>query len=171
MTGSIQIRQLMPDDADAMRLLRLTALESEPRAFGETAEEFRTLSLAALAERLGTSNERFVLGAFEGSQLVGMTGFYQEARAPRRHKAHIWGVFVLPSHRGRGIGRQILSAVLERARGLPDLRQVQLSVSMTQQPARELYLSLGFRSWGIEPQALHAGGEYLDEDHLFLPLG
>ena len=170
--GTVEIRQLMADDVEAMRDLRLGGLESDPRAFGETAGEFRAVPVGLLVERLenGGGRERFVLGAFEGSHLVGMTGFYRELRAPRQHKAQIWGVYVRPSHRGRGVGRALLTAVVEKARTVAGLRLLQLSVSMTQQPARALYLSLGFRSWGMEPEALHAGGEYLDEDHLYLPL-
>jgi hypothetical protein len=61
-------------------------------------------------------------------------------------------------------------AALAAARQLPGLRYVYLSVTYTQSPARDLYLSLGFRSFGREPGALAVDGEYFDEEHMILEL-
>ena len=51
------------------------------------------------------------------------------------------------------------------------VRKVQLSVITSQPAARRLYASLGFRSFGIEPRALHVDGRYLDEEYMYLRLG
>jgi len=45
-----------------------------------------------------------------------------------------------------------------------------LSVVTTNEAALQLYLSLGFASYGIEHGALKLGDKYLDEDLLFLRL-
>jgi hypothetical protein len=44
--------------------------------------------------------------------------------------------------------------VLDRARLLPDLAQVQLAVATTRRAAQSLYASFGFNGFGIERQAL-----------------
>ena len=170
MSDGIQIRRLSADDAGQLRELRLAALELEPRAFGASVDEDRAQSVEAIAKQLSAGGDSFVVGGFDAEHMVGMAGLHRETRAKRRHKAQVWGVFVLPSHRGQGVGRALLSAVVENAKALPGLRQIQLSVGATQGAARHLYVELGFQSFGIEPQALQVDGVYIDEEHFYLPM-
>jgi RimJ/RimL family protein N-acetyltransferase len=167
----MNIRRLAASDAEAMYRLRLHALESEPQSFRESHEELRKVSVADYAERLGSAtDDNFVLGAFEGPELIGMVGFYREHTLKCRHKGWIWGMFVDQPHRGKGIGRTLLTAALERARQLPQLTQIRLTVSVTQDAARKLYASSGFRLFAVEPQAMQVNGAFVDEEHMFLPL-
>jgi hypothetical protein len=67
--------------------LRLAALEREATAFSSSAEEYRTLSLDEVRTRLAPDPENaFVVGAFDGKQLVGTAGFYREKGLKARHK-------------------------------------------------------------------------------------
>jgi len=165
---TIEIRRLAETDAETFYKFRLRALISEPRAFGESAEEWRRNTVEDCAARLPGGAESFVVGAFDGGDLVGTVGFFREQRAKRRHKGHIWGVFVAEPHRGRGISRALMTAAIAQARTLDGLLQVQLSVGATQAAARALYASLGFRSYGIEPQGLRVDGEFVDEEQMVL---
>ena len=70
--------------------------------------------------------------------------------------------------RGKGIGRKLLSSLLEIAKQDQSLEQIHLAVSTTQDAARHLYRSLGFESYGIEPRALKIDSTYVDEDHMVL---
>ena len=167
----LNVRRLAESDAEALYRLRLHALESEPKSFRESFEELQKIAVDTYAQRLGTGGEdNFVLGAFDGSELVGMVGFYREQPLKCRHKGWIWGMFVDHSRRGKGLGRALLTAVLERARKLPGLTQIRLTVSITQDPARKLYVSCGFRVFGIEPQAMCVNGEFVDEEQMVLPV-
>jgi ribosomal protein S18 acetylase RimI-like enzyme len=56
---------------------------------------------------------------------------------------NIHDLAVLPEHRGRGIGRALLSAVEEHARSL-DCCKLTLEVLENNRPARALYGKLGF---------------------------
>ena len=167
----MELRRLTEQDVDALWRLRLQALESETEAFAEAPEEHRQTSIETYADRLRvSSDENFVIGAFLDSELVGMVGFYREQRLKRRHCGGIWGMYVAPSGRGRGVGAALLDAVIGIARTIPGLRRVHLSVSTTQQAARRLYANAGFETYGTEPEALEIGDGYLDQEHMLLRL-
>jgi ribosomal protein S18 acetylase RimI-like enzyme len=160
-----EIRRLGADDAAEYRRLRREALDESPSAFGEDAEEHRRTTLDDVARRLGTAgDDAFVLGAFEEGVLVGTAGFARFERKKTRHKGRVWGVFVAPSARRRGVGRALVAALLGRAARIDGVQQVVLSVAATQEPARRLYTALGFVTYGREPRALRVGGRDIDEE-------
>ncbi len=127
------------------------------------------MTTAGVAERLGTTNgNNCVAGAFEGAELVGMAGFARNLREKSHHKGLIWGVYVRPAYRGRGVARDLLRALIERAKLQRGLEQIMLTVAVDQAAARRLYESLGFEVFGHERHALKVDGEYVDEDHMVL---
>jgi len=75
---------------------------------------------------------------------------------------------VAEEHRGESIARRVMTELLRKAKSLPGLEQVDLSVGETQPVARKLYESLGFRVWGREPRALKEGERYVDEEWMVL---
>jgi ribosomal protein S18 acetylase RimI-like enzyme len=169
MTTGIEVRPLTDRDADAYWHLRLEALEREPQSFGESAEEHRQTTIESAVERLAAHpDDNFVFGAIYQGQLVGMAGFFRYRISKARHKGRIWGVYVRESCRGLGIGRALLVALLERIKSCPGVEQVALSVVSSQEAARALYRSLGFKTYGLEPHGLKVGDGYFDNEHMVL---
>jgi len=165
----MSVRKLTESDAEALWRLRLHALETDPVSFAESPEELKRTTAEEYAPRLGSGGaENFVIGAFDGEELVGMTGFYRDALLKRRHIGHVWGVFVSPSARGKGVGRVMLMEVIKSARAIPGIRCIRLMVAVTQEAARHLYKKAGFRVFGTEPQSLKIGEHFVDENHMTL---
>jgi RimJ/RimL family protein N-acetyltransferase len=166
----MRVRILSEADAAVFRRLRRERLERDPHAFAESISEHDAISVDTIASRLRhASGENFVVGAFHPDGcLIGMAGFSRSPRLKSRHKGVVWGVYVRPEARGRGAGRALLSALIERARQAPGLEQIALTVSTTQTAARRIYESLGFEIFGRERHALKVDGDYVDEDHMVL---
>lgn len=60
--------------------------------------------------------------------------------------------------------------LIARARLLPGLEILNLTVTSNNLSAKGLYESLGFICYGTEPKAMKVGDEYLDEDLMILML-
>jgi GNAT superfamily N-acetyltransferase len=166
---SVEIRLFTVQDAQALWDLRMLALETDPWSFVDSPEELRAMSVEEFATRLRADHaENFIVGAFEQESAVGMVGCYQEVPLKRRHKAWIWGVFVTPAARGCGIAKSLMRAAIQRAKSIPGLEMLLLTVGVGQAVPRKLYESLGFRSFGVEPRGLKIGNESHDEENMVL---
>ena len=152
------IRPLGPEDVAAFRDIRLEALRLSPEAFGSTYERESAQPLEFFAGRLASST---IFGGFEGDTLLGIAGFKQEEGLKERHKAMLVGMYVRPAARGTGLGRRLVEAVLDHARGR--VEQVILAVVADNEAAQRLYAGAGFVEYGLQPEALKQDGRYYDE--------
>ena len=82
----------------------------------------------------------------------------------------IWGRFVTPEWRRRGLGRMLLTAAIARAREIEGLEQLLLQVGIANAAASALYQSLGFTVYGVELSGLKIGASYYDEYLMMLKL-
>ncbi|MEO7221522.1 MAG: phosphoribosylglycinamide formyltransferase [Devosia sp.] len=156
------IRRLTTSDAAAYRDLRLEALQNAPTAFGSSYEAESQNSLSDFEGHLTRS---YIVGAWLEGSLVGVTGFYSLS-GKAAHRGNIWGVYVQPQARGRGISRALLTEILSSAR--TQVKQVHLSVVTDNATALALYERLGFTIYGTEPRSLFVEGRYLDEHMMVL---
>jgi RimJ/RimL family protein N-acetyltransferase len=191
------IRTLGTADVDAWLTLRRLSLRESPLAFSSSPEtdmpaEFVTASLQRGAEWMlfgafaaagGAVGSRTVDGdaggtpagqpagtpAFHG-ELAGAVGLFRDRHAKSAHRAHVWGMYVLASHRGQGLGTALLDACVAHARSLSGVSSVQLSVTSAAPAARKLYERAGFRVWGTLPDAFRHEGHAVEEHHMALAL-
>ena len=89
----------------------------------------------------------------------------------RIKRAHIaWVVRMLVTDGGRGVGRLLLRALIERAQLLPGIEKLNLTVAAANERAVGLYASEGFVVFSKEEDAFRAGGEPISELSMSLRL-
>jgi RimJ/RimL family protein N-acetyltransferase len=166
----MELRVLEVGDVDAFSALRLAALRECPTAFSSSYEEECDIPLARRAERMAPGRGHAIFGAFDGQNLVGTVGLHRESGRKIAHKAMIWGVYVAPAFRGRGVGRLLLERALAHATSMPGLLRVTLGVNTENAAAIALYKSLGFETFGLERGFLLVDGVLHDELHMAFKL-
>ena len=167
----MKVRILTSTDTNAFRALRLQAIQDSPAAFLQTEVEFKVLNTAELEKWIEVSENRVTVGAFDDNGLIiGIAGLRRESGDKIRHKAQVWGVFVVPEARGKGVSRMMMNTLISEARLRVGLSHLCLSVAESQFSARALYKSIGFQTYGIEPRALWIDGHFLDEELMIYDL-
>ena len=164
--------RLTNEHATRLHALRREALSAEPTAFGASPEDCAFRELAAVEAHLGNP-DRAVFAIADPDQLerlVAMAGIIRETRKKLQHRSSIWGVYVCPIYRGRGFGRAVVEACVHHARTWAGVDSVALSVSGEGTAARALYESLGFITWGTEPDSLRVDGSSVSQHHMLLKL-
>jgi ribosomal protein S18 acetylase RimI-like enzyme len=155
----IEIRRLLDSDWMGFRELRLAALRTDPLAFGSTIEleqAYRDGRWQEWAHGGATGERQATFVAINpANQLVGMCGTFSEDA-----RFMIWGLWVHPSQRGRGIGGRLLDAVLGWIDAAFPGSSTVLDVNPVQGEALRLYLKRGFtydgeaRPLGHHPPAM-----------------
>jgi RimJ/RimL family protein N-acetyltransferase len=165
----MHLRRLEPPDAALYRAFRLRGLLDHPDAFTSSFEEESQRPLADAEWRLSSASRVCLWGAFEGEQLVGVFGFEREPRLKNSHKATLIGLFVAPEFSARGIGHALVEAVMQGARDA-GVSLLVLTVTEGNAKARALYARAGFKTIGIEPDAIRVAGASFGKEHMFFQI-
>ena len=170
MTPELTIRPLEIDDFATFLDIQREALLQSPELFGSDYEWFESLSLLSKEQRYEKYMNfpyQYILGAVDDDgNIAGMIGYSSEDSSKTRHKGTVWGLFVRPEFRGKGIATIMVMSVLETAQDMLDVEQVQLTVSTHNEASYGLYLRLGFKVYGTELHAMKIGDSYVDEYHM-----
>lgn len=172
--ADVTLRPMLEPDLLGYKMLRDAMLAGHPEAFTSDAETERQRDLASYRSRLAGgagSGTLFTLLALDGHRVIGALTCEREPRRKVQHIAHLVGMMVADTHRGRGIGRALLAAAIAQLRSVPGLAQVTLSVTAGNRVAIGLYESLGFERYGRLPDAIRLpDGRRLDKDLMLLRL-
>ncbi|MES1947394.1 acetyltransferase [Salinisphaera sp. C84B14] len=125
------------------------------------------IGISDLQDRLKPTDASALFGHFDEGKLAGVVGLQREANYKMQHKAFIWGMYVSPAARSKGVGRALLDRAMDFASSRDGVRQVTLCVVVDDVAARSLYETAGFQSYGTEPEALSVEGRYYDEELMF----
>lgn len=164
-SGTVTIRPAHEADAAAFRDLRLEALQNHPEAFGADYTMNLARPLSEWSERLRFQQHddaEMVYFAARSERLIGMSGITRGTSPKTHHSATLWGVYVRPDWRGFDIAEGLITACVEWARA-HGVTVVKLAVVTTNTAAIRCYVRLGFKVYGVEPQALYHQATFYDE--------
>lgn len=165
----MKVSILSPQDAEAYAEMRRESLLDSPLAFASSPDDDIVSSAEAAREQLGRAPDSVIFGAFQPG-LVGSVGLYRDRHVKASHKAHLWGMYVVPANRRQGVASRLLDAAIRHAASSAGVAWVELSVSSATPGAQRLYERAGFRLWGTEPDALRHDGRTVVLHHMGLAL-
>jgi ribosomal protein S18 acetylase RimI-like enzyme len=111
------------------------------------------LAVAPFKTAHGADGTTFVAEQPDGQWLGVVTLEREQGREKRRHIAWVLRMYVAQGSAGAGVGRKLLRAALKRARELPGVAKVNLTVAAHNARAVGLYESEGFRTIAREEDA------------------
>ncbi|RUL63108.1 GNAT family N-acetyltransferase [Dyella dinghuensis] len=166
----MEIRQLSPADARAYQSLRLLALQESPTAFSASHGDEAGRSIEEVSARLVPAKDGSIcmFGVFDQAELAGFLAVVHPQREKLRHCIELAGMYVAPPYRRRGFGGALLKAAIDHCQSVNGVRQIKLGVNATNVAAKALYESVGFESYGVEPDAMHVDGIFYGEEHYIL---
>jgi ribosomal protein S18 acetylase RimI-like enzyme len=136
--SEVTVHVLGGQDWQTYQQIRLSALQDAPDAFASSYEEEKDYDEEFWRLRLGRSSR---LLACVDDEPVGIVSV---GRAGEDDVAELFGMWVVPSQRGRGVAWQLTEAAAEHARG-QGRRAIKLWVSTDNGRAVAFFSSYGFR--------------------------
>jgi len=156
----ITIRRVRTSDAES-----LTALMSDPEVFGgllqlpyPSVEAWRT----RLAEWDAPGRHDLMLVAEAQSRIVGSAGLHPASPSLRRRHALTMGISVASDWQRRGVGSQLMLALLDAADRWLGCLRIELQVYTDNVAAIALYRKFGFVHEGTHRAYALRDGRYVD---------
>jgi ribosomal protein S18 acetylase RimI-like enzyme len=161
---AVTVREATPADAAAL-LAHLKALAAEPGINIPLAPDELTTTLdqeKQLLADIAASSRAIMLVAEAGGALVGELSL--KGISPRRAVSHVatLGMSVAQAHRGKGVGRALMTDALAWA-PTAGLTRIELYVYARNAPAIALYERFGFAVEGRRKSFIREGDTFLDD--------
>ncbi len=149
------------------RSFMIRGLNEHPDFFRISVEDEKNAFFPTL-----TKPDSFTLSAMNQETIMGVVSFAREGenRMKIRHKGSLFRMYVAQEFSGRGIGKMLIQEVIQRAKLLPVMEQINLSLVSDNLRAKQLYSYFGFETYGIEKMAHKSGDQYFDEEFMSLNL-
>lgn len=144
---AVTIRAVVEGEAEALKGVRLRALEDSPDAFIQPLVEAEGEPIAVYEERVASTvrGETLNLVAVdESGAFVGLA-----AGIPWEGRTRVVSVWVDPTVRGTGVGAELVERIAAWSLGRGT--HCQIEVAPGNDPALRLYRRLGFEPTGIDP--------------------
>lgn len=165
------IRPIRPDEVSELYGLRLRALREDPDAFDQTVDDAERKGSSPITELISAADSGrdlvLVVEACEG--LKGLVVVSRSRRPRSQHRARLWGMWVAPEVRGRGVGGALLSGAVEWCRE-QGVEMVDLWVVTDHAGAIRVYERAGFRICGTTRDGMRWQGRPQDEHQMTLHL-
>ncbi len=158
----MDIRKITTKDSDQYFQLRMRSEKEYPEFVGFNAEREIESGAKGIEELLQqySIEGTYILGAFDGPILVGVLVASRRLSQKYRHKAFLWGMYVLPEYRGDGAAQLLMEAIIHWANTHKEIIALSLQVTLSNYRGQAFYKKYGFSIFGTEQNSLFAAGDY-----------
>lgn len=123
---NFKIRQLTENDWREFSEVRLTALKTDPHVFGSNYAKESKMTEADWRGRLASKDNAIFL-IYDDDSPVGMTGVSIDWNDPTKRSALLWGSWLAPEARGRGLSELMYQTRIEWAKRQPTIEKIIVS--------------------------------------------
>ena len=123
---NIFTRQLTENDWCEFSQVRLKALQTDPNVFGSNYEKESQMTEAEWRSRL-QAKENAIFLIFENETPIGMTGVSIDRNDPTKKTALLWGSWLAPHFRGKGLSELMYQARINWAKEQPTIEKIIVS--------------------------------------------
>ena len=149
----MDVRPLVPDDYPAVAAIFAEGIATGLATFETTVPSWEDWDASHLPDHR--------LVAEQGREVVGWVAVVPYSRRPVYEGVGEESVYVAERARGRGVGRALLSALVDSARA-GGLWTLQAGIFPQNEPSLALHRSLGFRVVGVRERIGQLDGEWRD---------
>lgn len=159
---AVTLREARVEDTEVLANAERAAALKPGQLASRPEEILDSTTRATIKRSIGGADGKFVV-AEEDGRIVGHAVLNPMGLIATKHIVRLTMV-VHPGNEGRGIGKQLLSALLDWARKAPGVRRVELNVRSTNARAVGLYRSLGFVEQGRQIQRIRIDEQTFVDD-------
>lgn len=141
----ITIIQLKPADWQKYKKIRLESLQEEPQAFNSKLEEMSKYPDKYWEEKLTSKDSLFAFAQRE-HEIVGVMNLTFGEESEPAFVAVVHGAYVNRNFRSLGVGKSLLSFLVNEVKQSNEIKVMKLWVKESQTSAIKLYTDLGFKS-------------------------
>jgi RimJ/RimL family protein N-acetyltransferase len=156
------IREITEIDSISYFKLRVQSEQEFPQFVGFNAERELLAGQSGIAALLAgyVLEGTVVWGAFQDDQLIGVVVLSRQLSSKYKHKAFLWGMFVVSEFRGAGVAQALMQAAISWASAHPEVVAITLQVTLSNIRGQQFYKRLGFTIFGTEQRSLFAAGQF-----------
>ena len=138
------MKRLREDDWPDLRSMRLKALKSDSSVFASSYEKESAMTEADWKRRLQTENDAAIFLLYEDDVPVGMTGIGVDRNDSTKRRAILWGSWLEPRLRGKGLSHLMFAERIAWARQHPTIERITVFHRASNAAARHAILKHGF---------------------------
>ena len=166
---TVTIRKLNEDDWRVFSEVRLKALQTDPQVFGSNFELESKFTETDWRSRL-QSEDSSIFMLFDGEKPIGITGVSVFREDPSRQTAILWGSWLAPDYRRKGLSDLMYKTRIAWAKARPEIRRIIVSHRASNTASRSANQKHGFVFTGTH-EKVWTDGKTEDEVCYELKLG
>lgn len=163
---SFTIAEANINDFNSVKNLMLKALQTDPTAFSSDHSDYANNSDSWWQNYLYGYLNQFYSKLFlakQDNKVIGMVGILLDSKNRRKHVASVVWFYIDPEYRKFGLGRELLTNLIEFAKTNKAIKKLTLLVNAPQHKAIAIYKEFGFSISGTLQKELLINNEFIDE--------